>query len=508
VSGRGRDGDPKDRDEAGFDDMSMAKTAIDESTSDAPARPRRVPTARRAVIATGVRVLPLDDDDDDDDLDDEVDDDDLSDEEEFAELSVDEADVVAELDEPPPTVLSDRGKGEPATQPFNPAPQPPGKRPSVLLVDNGPPPSAQAAATAAGKPHPLESKEWQLDPGDVVGNRYTIQKPIARGGMAEVYLAEQAGVAGFSKKVVIKRILPEFVSDPLFVEHFVREATLAASLTHDHIAQVYELGQDRGSHFIAMEYIPGVSLAELSHRAWDLGRSIPVELILLAISDAAQGLVFGWRAPGPDGQPLKLVHRDVSPDNLMINAHGTTKLLDYGVAKAATSVDLTMVGEIKGKLSYIAPEMFTQNVRDHRSDLYALGVTAYWMCTAQRPFEMKHAALLVDKLVREKPPNPRSHNPLLPEAVDALIMRLLEKKPSKRFADGEALSVHIHELLGAVRRATIGSFVHEVLNPPQSRGSARPLPANAPPAVVTGERLKVPDDSAGAWDKLKSRFKK
>ncbi len=177
--------------------------------------------------------------------------------------------------------------------------------------------------------------------------RYTLVERLGVGGMAEVFRATQPGVAGFTKTVVVKRILPHLAVDERFVDMFFREAKVAANLAHPNIIQIHELGEDEGTYFIVMEYLQGLSLFQLARRAWRAQRSLPMEAAVYAIADAAEGLHYAYYMNDEAGEALNLIHRDISPDNLIMTTQAQTKVVDFGIAKAANTENLTKTGEMK-----------------------------------------------------------------------------------------------------------------------------------------------------------------
>ena len=285
--------------------------------------------------------------------------------------------------------------------------------------------------------------------------RYTLTERIGVGGMAEVFVAVQDGPAGFQKRVVVKRILPHLAEDPRFVEMFQREAKLAAALHHTNIVQVFELGSEERAHFIVMEAIEGLTVHRLARRAWRAGKSLPLEVVCGIVADTAHGLQHAHE--------LGMVHRDISPENLMINTEGVTKILDFGIARSnATTATLTKTGELKGKLPFMSPEAIRGDPVDGRSDLYALGVTMYWLLTGLRPITAKSEVMLLHAALNEVPRRANELNPQIPAGVDALVAALLDKDPEKRPATGqdvyEALA---HDL--PMRSALSAPFVKEVM---------------------------------------------
>src|SRR5437763_1414769 len=178
--------------------------------------------------------------------------------------------------------------------------------------------------------------------------KYRLVKLIASGGMAEVYLAKQAGAAGFEKMVCLKRILPHLARDKQFVEMFLHDARVAARLDHPNIVSIFDLGEANGNYFVAMEFIDGPSLRAVARRAHERGERLPIAEVVKIVSMAAGGLHYAHDLAGPDGKPLGLVHRDISPDNILVHRNGMAKVVDFGIAKAANSSGMTRTGTLKG----------------------------------------------------------------------------------------------------------------------------------------------------------------
>src|SRR5687768_16231380 len=219
-----------------------------------------------------------------------------------------------------------------------------------------------------------------LAPGPVVYGKYQLLDLLARGGMAEVYRAKSHGVEGFEKVLVIKRILPELGENPQFVEMFINEAKIAVTLSHANIVQVFDLGRADESYFIAMEYVAGYDLATVLARGHRLGRPIPQELAVYVVSELAKGLDYAHRRRDAQLRPLNIVHRDVSPQNVLISFESEVKLTDFGIAKAALAVsseENTEAGVLKGKYAYMSPEQARGEEVDSRTDMFALGVVLH-----------------------------------------------------------------------------------------------------------------------------------
>jgi serine/threonine protein kinase len=278
--------------------------------------------------------------------------------------------------------------------------------------------------------------------------RYVLERPLGRGGMAEVFLARQEGPSSFSKRVVLKRIHRALLGDERYVQMFLREARIAARLNHTNLVQVFELGEDNEDYYLAMEHIDGLTLQKAARRAWASGMSVPMEVALRAVADAARGLHYAHTLRDDDGNDISLVHRDISPDNLMLTRDGVTKVLDFGIAKSHDGDAMTTDGELKGKIPFLSPEQIAGQTLDGRSDLWALGVTLYWLLTGKRPFHAHNDIATLQAIMQQQPTPPRDLNPLVPPALQALVLDLLQKDRELRIKDGAELSNRLLVLLG------------------------------------------------------------
>lgn len=231
-----------------------------------------------------------------------------------------------------------------------------------------------------GEPTPREPTPVSVKAtGGRIGSRYRVIRRIGRGGMAEVLLAEALGPEGFKKRVVVKRVLPELARDPEFTEMFLREARVSARISHPNVVQVYDLGQEGKDYFIAMEYVRGWDLRSLIRFSRRLKRPIPVELCCRIMSDVAAGLHAAHEAHGDDGQRLEIIHRDVSPDNVLVSVQGGVKVTDFGISKPVGANLGTRPGTVRGKVIYIAPEQLdgTLGPVDRRVDVFAAGLVLH-----------------------------------------------------------------------------------------------------------------------------------
>ena len=321
--------------------------------------------------------------------------------------------------------------------------------------------------------------------------KYQLQRHIATGGMAEIWLAEQAGPGGFNKELVIKRILPHFADDEQFTTMFLDEARLAAQLSHPKIAQIYELGEIEGQYFIAMEYIPGIDLDVLLKMAMDTGRPIPVDIVCKVMMDVLEALDYAHEYTDRNGQPYNLVHRDVSPHNVLISNDGIVKLCDFGVAKARANQTKTQPGAVKGKFAYMSPEQI-QNAHsvDRRADVFAAGIMFYELLTGVKPFGDELAA--VNGIIAQTQADPRSHRPDVPAELVAVIDRALQKKPAERYPDAHSMMRDIETFVrsagGFVGDRELSRYVREMQGLPITRHSQ-------PSVSVTDREVDVLGDT-------------
>lgn len=265
--------------------------------------------------------------------------------------------------------------------------------------------------------------------------------------MAEVWLARFNGVGGFQKQVVLKTILPHLSEDPEFVRMFINEALLAARLNHPNIVQIFDLGRLEGRYFIAMEHVPGRSFRQISRRRREQGELIPAWFILRVMAAVCDGLYYAHEYCDEQGNPLGLVHRDVSPENIMISFTGIAKILDFGVAKATTAATVTKAGTLKGKYSYISPEQVKGAPADRRSDVYALGVILYEFLTGVRPFRGNNDLALLREIAKGNPTAPQKIAPWIKNELQEIILTALMIDPNERYSDTGKLGIDILEFL-------------------------------------------------------------
>jgi serine/threonine protein kinase len=264
--------------------------------------------------------------------------------------------------------------------------------------------------------------------------KYLLLDRISVGGMAEVFKAKSYGVEGFEKVIAIKRILPSMGEDRDFIKMFIDEAKIAGQLTHANICQIFELGRIDGAHFIAMEYIWGKDLLQVQNRLRKLKRPMPAATACFIVAKVCEGLDYAHRKRDPMGRPLEIVHRDCSPQNVLISYEGEVKLIDFGIAKAASRSSRTMAGVLKGKFGYMSPEQVRGLPLDRRSDIFALGTVLYESITGERLFQGETDFATLEKVRNVEITPPRRIDPSIPVDVEAVIMRALARDAEERYA--------------------------------------------------------------------------
>jgi serine/threonine-protein kinase len=257
--------------------------------------------------------------------------------------------------------------------------------------------------------------------------------------MAEIYLARMAGSDGFSKLVVIKRLLFEMAKDPEFVQMFLDEARINARLSHSNIVQVLELGEVDGQYFIAMEYVSGLSVAQVGKLATQRLGEVPQGVACGIVAQACAGLHHAHETTLPDGSNMGIIHRDVTPQNLILTYEGFVKVVDFGIAKAEGRATRTRAGVVKGKFAYMSPEQCTGGTIDRRTDIFALGIILFELCTARRLFKRANTFETYEAIIKCEVPDPSSVNPAVSPKVAQVIQKALAKKPDDRFATAEAM---------------------------------------------------------------------
>ncbi|MBK7861909.1 MAG: protein kinase [Archangiaceae bacterium] len=282
---------------------------------------------------------------------------------------------------------------------------------------------------------------------EVIAGRYTLLRKLASGGMAEVFLARQAGLEGFEKRVVVKRILPGFAQNEEFRKMFLDEARLAADLSHPNVVTIFDIGQDGGTYFIAMEYLHGQDLSSLWHKQREKGEQVPLEHALQLAMDVASGLHHAHTKTSLDSEPLQLVHRDVSPQNLFVTYDGVTKVLDFGIARARKRGVKSDAGVVKGKFAYLAPEALEGAELDARADQFALGIVLFELTTLSRLFHRPSDAEVLRAVMECRIPRPSERVPGYPLALEDIVMKALSREREHRYPDCDALRAELETFL-------------------------------------------------------------
>ena len=336
-------------------------------------------------------------------------------------------------------------------------------------------PAVSYNAPPRGSPRHFPSKVLpaaiQL-PEPIQFGKYTLFERIGRGGMAEVFKGRIQGPAGFERVFVVKRILPHLSDDASFIKMFVEEAKLSARLNHPNIVHIFELGAVEGEYFISMEYIRGHDLSETMRAIWKaLGPPRP-ELVAYVGREACRGLAYAHNLTDENGRPLGMIHRDVSPSNVMLSYEGAVKMLDFGIAKAlGDAAEPSKNGTLKGKYAYMAPEQTEGDNVDSRSDIFAIGIVLHEVLTGRRLFKGQNDVATIERVRRCEVPPPSASNPAIPRELDQIILRALQRDPSRRWSNAADLADALDDI------------VH-----------ARALPADAPPA----DSLRPVPDRRGA----------
>ncbi len=306
-----------------------------------------------------------------------------------------------------------------------------------------------------------------IRPGASIG-RYEFLVPIAKGGMAAVWAARLKGTRGFAKTVAIKTMLPTLSDDPLFEQMFLDEAQLAAQIHHPNVVEIMDLGEQDDILYQVMEYVDGESLATVLRTISKKKERLPLEIAVRIVMDACRGLHAAHELKNVDGTLLGLVHRDISPQNIMITYDGVVKLVDFGVAKAAgRTTSETTAGQIKGKAPYMAPEQALGQRVDRRTDVFAMGIVLYQITTGKHPFRGENDIATLHNILHNELPSPRFVDPQFPRPLEAAINRALSRDVTKRFASAKEMADALSRVFPPTRRradvADVGAFVQDLL---------------------------------------------
>ncbi len=352
------------------------------------------------------------------------------------------------------------------------------------MADAGP-----RTATADFKPH-------------VFGKFFLLQR-LAVGGMAEIYRAKVSGAGGFEKELVVKRILPARSQDQGFIGMLVNEAKLTVQLTHNNIAQIYECGAIGGQYFIAMELVNGVTLKDMMSTFGRAGVNISPEQAIFIVLQLLQGLDYAHKKTDAQGNPLRIVHCDVSPDNALVSYQGEVKLLDFGIARAATGLSNYKEGMLMGKLGYVAPEQASlEKAWDHRVDIFAAGIILYELLTRQKPFPK---ATDVESLVQSRKAKvlpPTAVDERLPRDIDAIVARAMAYDPEKRYADARAFADALVDVLFPTPHSAVQDLLGQQMHQVYADRITKQRAARAHDALVMKVLSHVADQQQGQYERF------
>jgi serine/threonine-protein kinase len=350
----------------------------------------------------------------------------------------------------------------------------------------------------------------------VVG-RYAMYGEIAAGGMATVHYGRLLGPVGFSRTVAIKRLHPHYAKDPEFVAMFLDEARLAARIRHPNVVQTLDVVARDGELFLVMDYVQGESLSKLARAARQQERPLPVAIVSAILCGALQGLHAAHEATNEHGEPLGIVHRDVSPQNVLVGADGVPRVLDFGVAKAAGRIHTTREGQLKGKLAYMATEQLRADTVDRRTDVYAAGVVLWEALTLQRLFAGESEAVVVTSVLERVVQPPSAIVAGLPAGVDDVVMRALERDPSRRFATAQQMALALEASVSPASNMRVADWIQGLagdvlavraksvarIESDSGSGKLQPIPSERPlphgatraqPETARPPRINDPDE--------------
>jgi serine/threonine protein kinase len=280
--------------------------------------------------------------------------------------------------------------------------------------------------------------------------RYEIIKTLAKGALTDLHVGRASGMEGFQRYVAIKRLLPEYASDPACIDAFVSEARLAAVLHHHNIVQVHDIGEANGQPYFAMEFVHGVDLRTLLGRLAKRNEQLPLQHVVSIVASAAAALHHAHEQRGPDGQPLGIVHRDVTPANILVGYDGNVKVVDFGIAKAAIKQMASDAGVIKGQAPYMSPEQCAGKSIDRRSDIFALGIVLYELATVRRLFKGASDFLTMSAIVNAEVPRPSQYRRDIPSQLESIMLKALARDPRERFQTAGDMSLALDKIASQV----------------------------------------------------------
>lgn len=318
--------------------------------------------------------------------------------------------------------------------------------------------------------------------------KYTLLEKIAQGGMAQVFKAKTLDPNGFERLVVIKRILPHISADPEYVEMLVDEAKIAVNFTHGNIAQIYDLGRVKNDYFIVMEYVDGKTFSQIVKKLKKRQTYIPLDILLYCAIETCHGLSYIHNKKGIDGKNMGVVHRDISPQNIILSYAGQIKIIDFGVAKARSKEGKTESGVLKGKFAYMSPEQSRSDTIDSRSDIFSLGTLLWESSTGQRLFKKKTNQETVRAIQKAKYVTASAFRPDIPKDFEKILKKALQKNPKNRYQDATDMAYDLEKLLFNInpdfKPVYAAEFVYKLFGPEEDE-------KNLPDHIFVKEKTPV-----------------
>jgi serine/threonine-protein kinase len=338
----------------------------------------------------------------------------------------------------------------------------------------------------------------------IVVGRYALFDAIASGGMASVHIGRLLGSFGFTRTVAIKRLHPSMARDPEFLSMFQEEARLAARISHPHVVTTLDVVALDGELLLVMEYVSGASLSRVLLAERAAGRDIPHRIAVDIMLGVLNGLHAAHEAKNERGEPLGIVHRDVSPHNILIGSDGTARVLDFGIAKAVGGANLTRPDQIKGKLRYLSPESLTKQPVTRASDIFAASLVLWEMLAGRRLFDGEGDGQVLNQILNHRPEPPSRHRPHLPRTLDEIVMRGLATEPRDRYPTARAMALALEAAVTPVNRSvvsewlenSVGEEIHErdaLVAGVERKVQAESKPENTGVSTLTGVPLKRAD---------------
>lgn len=340
----------------------------------------------------------------------------------------------------------------------------------------------------------------------VVG-RYAIFDRIAAGGMASVHVGRLVGEGGFARTVAVKRLHPQFALDPEFVAMFLDEARLAARIRHPNVVATVDIVASEGEPLLVMEYVDGESLSSLLRATIENKARVPIEIVAGVMAQALAGLHAAHEAKNDLGEPLGLVHRDVSPQNVLVGTDGVARVLDFGVAKALGKLHTTREGQLKGKLGYLAPEQVAGHAVTRRTDVFAAAVVLWEALAGRRLFSAESEGRVLQRIMDGDVQAPSAYAPDIPAALDAVVLRGLSKQPADRFDSALEMAEAIEHASAVAAARSIGQWVSDLAGPTlqararliesieSSTAGQAAAPRLPPPAVAAAPTIPDPREA-------------